>query len=56
MKAKKKIILPLVAIVVCLAFSVINVSAISKHCYTNTSVKSICADKTINPTRRIKSL
>ena len=56
MKTKKKVLLSLTTIVVCLIFSITTISKISKISYTNTSIISICADKTGNIDKRIKSV
>ena len=56
MKTKKKIITTFVAIVVCLAFSVITILGTSKSSYTSASIKSICADKSVPVDKRIRSV
>ena len=56
MKTKKKVLLAFTTIVVCLALSVITTLETSKSNYTSASIKSICADKTGDTTRGIKSI
>nr|WP_315101968.1 hypothetical protein [uncultured Catonella sp.] len=56
MKTKKKVLLAFTTIVVCLIFSLTTISKISKISYNNTSIISICADKTGNTTRGTKSV
>lgn len=56
MKTKKKVLLAFTTIIVCLIFSITTISETSKSSYASTSIKSICADKTGDTTRGIKSI